>query len=147
MEIQTDGPISCRTNTSLNPLGLQVAQPYTHLCIQTHINFEAQIWNYGHCPLWKWICFIAFPLIYLSSQLSIFIYFFFILEYYQTTEPTAISGFHLLYCQQPIHPSISPTFKLAYSKHNYTRRSDRPRCSLPGGSKRGRWIIILIIGN
>jgi len=24
MEIQTDGPISCRTNTSLNPLGLQV---------------------------------------------------------------------------------------------------------------------------
>uniref|UniRef100_A0A3Q4AHF5 Uncharacterized protein n=1 Tax=Mola mola TaxID=94237 RepID=A0A3Q4AHF5_MOLML len=25
MEIQTDGPISCRTNTSLNPLGLQVS--------------------------------------------------------------------------------------------------------------------------
>uniref|UniRef100_A0A4W6DRW8 Integrin subunit alpha 8 n=1 Tax=Lates calcarifer TaxID=8187 RepID=A0A4W6DRW8_LATCA len=25
MEIQTDGPISCRTNTSLNPLGLQIS--------------------------------------------------------------------------------------------------------------------------
>uniref|UniRef100_A0A8D3DBV4 Integrin, alpha 8 n=1 Tax=Scophthalmus maximus TaxID=52904 RepID=A0A8D3DBV4_SCOMX len=27
MEIQTDGPISCRTNTSLNPLGLQNTRP------------------------------------------------------------------------------------------------------------------------
>lgn len=29
MEIQTDGPISCKTNTSLNPLGLQVTQALT----------------------------------------------------------------------------------------------------------------------
>lgn len=28
MEIQTDGPVSCKTNSSLNPLGLQVTQPH-----------------------------------------------------------------------------------------------------------------------
>lgn len=31
MEIQTDGPISCRTNTSLNPLGLQVSLKYMNI--------------------------------------------------------------------------------------------------------------------
>lgn len=30
MEIQTDGPISCRTNTSLNPLNLQVTLKYMY---------------------------------------------------------------------------------------------------------------------
>uniref|UniRef100_A0A8C7HCB2 Integrin subunit alpha 8 n=1 Tax=Oncorhynchus kisutch TaxID=8019 RepID=A0A8C7HCB2_ONCKI len=35
LEVLTDGPISCRSNTSLNPLGLQVTQPHLLLRLDT----------------------------------------------------------------------------------------------------------------
>lgn len=42
MEIQTDGPISCRTNTSLNPLDLKVTQPLELYLSLSHTHAHAQ---------------------------------------------------------------------------------------------------------
>lgn len=57
--------------------------------------------------MWKWICVIAFPLIYLSSQLSLFIYIFY--SYY-TIKPLNLLQFQAFSYDIAsglfIHPSL-----------------------------------------
>lgn len=54
MEIRTDGPISCRTNTSLNPLGLQVTWTTCELDLVWHtrstVCSKSLLYNYVVLP-------------------------------------------------------------------------------------------------
>ena len=48
MEIKTDGPISCRANGSLNPLGLQVLHTHRHKHIGTDTLTHTQTHSHSH---------------------------------------------------------------------------------------------------